>query len=267
MGGPALLEEPLTWKIPLTELMKPVFASLLLWGLGLWIATVFVFQFALFPDWSHPQRARLSAILVMPMAIFMAYLRFSRRCHTVIDRKGFLELGQGFRSKEIPVSQVVGLIGLGGVNLDGDELIVWKNLVILTWDGCEILEFHHQDNAWLYRILRGVCRTAWGLPFNGHLEPPMDGPRNGRGVNSVAIERILGYYRWEVAKTLIATVILLIGALIVILWLIPRAGGDGRIAKGLLWLAIFAAISLLMLRDAWRNSRVLREIDRVRSAI
>jgi hypothetical protein len=255
--------EPLEWKIPLLERLKPVFLTLILAGPFLWMITLAILQFAILPHWTNPRRGKLAAALVAPVALAFACRSFLKRYHSVVYRHGCLELGRGLATDVIPTTDVVALIGVVGVNLDGGPMIAWKRLTILTWDRHYSLEFHRYANAWLYRSLRPLCPQAWGLPWRGQLEPPSNASRaHGRGVNTIIIGTLQKYYRKQIGRTLSAALILAATSIAALIWIVRNANTNDAALKVLMYLIVAIVLAVLLLAETRRASHVLREISK-----
>jgi hypothetical protein len=204
----------------------------------------------------------LATILVAPFALWVAIRDFLRRYYAVSFRGGYLEINRAGGSQLILASDVIGLVGLGGVNLDGGEMVAWKRLVVLTWDDHFSLEFNRHDNAWLYQSLRKRCPHAWGIPFRGHLQPSPQQEETA-SENMVALRRLEGYYRGRIIRSLILSLALGIGCIAGIALMIasPRIGD--RTPRGAIWLVVLTIIAILSIVDVMRSRRVLSEIAQV----
>lgn len=173
---------------PLLELMEPplerlkvAFQGLIFGGVFGWAAMVGALQFWILPHETNQRRAALAAVLVAPIVLGVIWHAGCRRYHAVRVEPDRIELRRGTTCDQLRAADVLGLIGLGGINLDGGELVARKRLVILTDERRYVLAFHRENNAELYRVLRDACRLAWGVPYPARLEPPTltDHPGNG----------------------------------------------------------------------------------------
>lgn len=160
-------------------------------------------------------------------------------------------------------SDVLALVGDGGIDLGGGELIVWKRLSILTADGRDVLEFHHRDNAAIYRALHGACPRAWGLRFPAKLEPPDPAGRPGGG----AASRLgLGLIGRSLRRRIVRDAALGSGMVVTCLalvWLASRSPASAESGKGLIFLIVGVVVGMLLMVDAARCSRVARTVRRM----
>jgi hypothetical protein len=119
-----------------------------------------------------------------------------RRYDAIMVESHGIELRRGHRCDEIPCAEVLGVIGQGGINLDGGEIIAWQKVVILRDDRRHFLGFHREDNARVYRALRTACPRAWGVAFPPRLEPPLAVGRPDLDAAALAALGTVGrYYR------------------------------------------------------------------------
>ncbi len=253
---PATPEPRIEMIWPLHVRLVETAMTFLVWGVVLWIAVGCAFQFWLLPDWPPPRRGALAAGLAAPFAIWAACRCYFGRYFAVILHPEWIELRRQGSSDEIPSDDVLALIGRGGINLDGGELIAWKSLVIFTGDRSYTLAFNREVNASLYRTFREFCPGAWGLPFAGRLEPPEEsGPLSGAG-----LDRLRRYYRGQVTRTFVAGLLVAVASAAALALTVRFLGMKTLETKGAIWLIVFPVIGVELLVRAFREVRVLRQV-------
>jgi hypothetical protein len=230
-------------------------ANATLMGVVLWMALIAALQFWLLPGATNLQRGALAATIAVPAALGMAVWRFVRVHHTILVFPEVLELRHVVGSDVVVLSDVLGLIGLGGISLDGGELLVWKRVVILTDNRRWSVSLTPAGNAALHRALRSHCRWAWGLPFRGSIEPPEE-----EAAARAAPHSLGRFYRRQCLRSLLLGLILAVGCAAGGAGLRSRPGLDATRLKAVAWLIVGLVVGFLLLANAGRELRTLRRI-------
>ena len=229
----------------------------------LWVAILAALQYWFAPHLTNHTRAGLAALIAVPAAVCVALLMHARRYERIALYPDRIDLRRGGLVEEILYSDVIGLVGRGGINLDGGEMLVWKKLFVLTEDRRRCLEIHHEVNAGLYHYLREHCSKSWGIPFRGTLESPKSDRRtNSDFAMAVSLGQLGRFYRLQVTKT--ATIGLAVASIslagLVAVWVF--AGINSDTSKGIGWLIVGVVAGALVLSDALRNATVMLRIQR-----
>ena len=251
------LESDFLFEIPIkNHIIIHVLHALLLFGL-LWPIFVGFLQFSIVPSWTNYDRAYLALFLASPIAILIGTRRFLREYRRVECRMGCLELIAPGNRAVIPVTDVIGIVGVGGISLDGGELVNWKGIVILTWFSRHVVGFPPEENSQLFRELRLCSPHAWALPFRGEIEAPLR-TRRVAGADKNSLGRIVAEYRRQFARLASFGVSLatITAAIIFAITFAPRAGEtfDTLFA----WVCVLLFTSFLLLFEAFRAWRVIR---------
>ena len=224
-------------------------------GVVLWVALVAALQFWLLPGETNPRRAALAAAVAVPASLGVAAWGFVRGYHTILVFSDVMELRRGVGSDEVVLSDVLGLVGPGGISLDGGELLVWKRVVVLTDDRRWSVSLTPAGNAALYRALRVHCRWAWGIPFRGSIEPPEEEAAARTALRRSAAfsagnssGRCSSARPWPPAARRAGA------------WLLSRPGLDDTRLKAVAWLVVGLVAGFLVLANAGRELRTLRRI-------
>ena len=250
----------------LSRLLEASRRLLLGGGFG-WIAGVCALQFWAAPGWSPPQRGLASAVLVGPIVQAWVWRDDMRKIRAVVVRPEAIELHGRGSCDRVRCSDVLALVGDGGVNLDGGELVDWKRLTIATDAGRHVLRFDAETNAELYDALRMVCPRAWGLRFPPRLDEPdpslrPDGSTASRVGLGVIAARLRSRIVWKAGFGLV----LATGGL-AMAGLLAARGAVGAIdARGLVALIVGVGAGLSLTADAARSFQVLRMVRRMEAS-
>ena len=248
---------------PRADRLLTAAVQLLIVGVFGWMAVLGALQFWAPPRWTNQRRAEVAAVLVAPLAVFWTWRGYVGRYHTVVVRPDAIELRKGRTRRRVRPSDVLALVGDGGIDLGGGDLIVWKRLSILTAEGRDVLEFHQRDNAAIYRALHATCPRAWGLPFPARLEPPDPAARpDGAAASRVGLGMIGRSLRRRIGRNAALGLGLVVGCLAVV-WLVSRSPAAAESAKGLVFPIVGVVVGMMLMADAVRCSRVARTVRRM----
>jgi len=238
------------------------------WGIALWMATILVLQELLLPQLTPPQRAGSALLVALPGALMASWRRYCGRYHTITLSPGLLEFHRGTRVEQISPSEVRALLGLGGISLDGGEIVVWKKLILLTEDGNRPVALGADENASCYDHLRQMCPLAWCAPFRGDLEwPHAEVQPFEPGDMSFSLAILRRYYARQMAKTFFLAVGWTLGSIAASVCVLTHAEFNGDVAKGLAWLVVFVIVGIFLLAIVVRQFPVLLRIRRAEHAL
>lgn len=233
-----------------------------------WTAVAFflgfmVSRFWLFPE--EPSRRRYDLILVLASAVgtLGAVRGYARAYHAVSVDPDALRLCRGEDCEEIPYPAVVGLIGRGSFGFDGDGLVDWRRLLIVTEDRRRLLAFSPGDCAALYRALLSRCPRAWGVPFRGRLERPKTaGFRVLDGRSEDDLVRLAQVYSQQIAKAVGLRLAAWVGG--TALFDVLRVDGkieDGAVI-GMAWFGACVVLWVTLVAGLFRDVRHMKEMRR-----
>lgn len=248
-------------QIPLTLRLIETGFRLLWYGLVLWIGLLFLLQEWLLPNWSPPERADLSAAIAIPLAAVLAGLAFYRKYYRIVisDR---IELRRLNSVTTIQPSEICGMVGLGGANIDGGEMIVWKHIMIVTAENTYRLSFGYEHNPLCYEAIRQVAARAWCLPFCGVLEQPIEMDSYDNSELMLSIERMRKVFRSSIIRSTMGGVAFVSGAIAIGAGLYFAPEFAKAQAMAVVWLIVAFIIGMLLFAGSVRDLKTLAKIRR-----
>jgi hypothetical protein len=231
---------------------------------GLWIVILVLWESVLQLPLTPPQRMLLAAFPACPGALSLAWWHYRRRNHLIVITPELLEIHHANVVNEILPSEVIGLIALPGISLEGEEMMVWKKVVIVTLYKSYAILLGAEENARCFEDLRQCCLYSWTLPFRGDLVPPAKCNRQDRYEHqSVELACLERFYRRQIVTVFWLAAGSICGGLAVIIALVTHGQVEG-LAKAITWSIVLFVVGVLLFGRGWQQTTLLKRIRKAR---
>ena len=181
-----------------------------------------------------------------------------------------IELFRPGRRVVVDPRNVLALMGVGGVNLTGGEMVLCKRVLVVTRRGVLKIDFKEQSDG-LYELLLELCPGAVGIPFRGPFRYPQPADPDLRRTIHDAVPVIRRHLWRQVWLALFSAVVfVLVGCLFLAMAYLgmrsaaPGSEGDvGRVGVFGIVLLVATVLSIVHAgRVFWRNARASRMVWR-----
>lgn len=252
----------LTFEIPFRNRLIIVgYLLFATWGIALFAILLFLQEFLL-RGWRPPARFSLSAFLALPIAAIVGWVHNSRWNYrlTISDS---IEITRHQLTVSLCPDDVVGIVGVGGLNLDGRKFFAWKHVLIVTDQDVHRLSLGYESSESCCEGLRRVSTNAWTIPFRGEISPPAFAETNSTSSHLSSLKRVKNVIRSVVKRSAVLGLTILLGSAAFLTGLFLNTEPEEIDGRALAGLKVVFAAGPLFLIDTVQEMRTLVSIRRL----
>jgi hypothetical protein len=214
-------------------------------------------------------------IIPPPIALLITfYLPLPKRWHEAWFFKDRLVLICDNTEQTLQYIDPTLIVGLGGINLDGGELLVWKRTKVKTRDAVYEIQLEPATNADCFEELTKRCELAIGISYNDDIRlPDLIGKSESHKLRAEVLQIVVQEFRKQLIEIAIGTVVwgvltagLIILAVNAYAFAATSSTSQDSIAKVVIAAIVGIAATLSSAYFAWKKLKMYRTFEHLRQA-